>query len=246
MEPRFLKFIHVRIIGESGPLGSPFRTRVTRLLSATVLLAGCLALAGCRLPSTSAIVRFPPHESPLIAPSSSGDLAKVAALLQDGADANAPGKFGGTALSFSVSGRHQDVAELLLDHGANVNATNSAGWSALFYADDERMAELLIARGADVNAKDLSGVTPLWDVARPELLGVVKVLLAHGADVNARSRYGDTPLHARGLSKDMAEILLAHGADLNARNNHGETPLQTAMAQHNEETVKFLLAHGAR
>jgi ankyrin repeat protein len=44
----------------------------------------------------------------------------------------------------------------------------------------------------------------------------------------------------------MAEILLAHGADLNARNNHGETPLQTAMAQHNEETVKFLLAHGAR
>jgi cytohesin len=85
----------------------------------------------------------------------------------------------------------------------------------------------------------------LWDVGRPELLDVVKVFLAHGADVNARSRNGDTPLHARDISKEMAELLLTHGADINATNNHGETPLQTAVAQHNHETVKFLMANGA-
>lgn len=235
----------VRVIGEGYLIGSQFRNRVTQLMSATALLAGFLTIAGCGLPTTSSIVRFPRHEPPLIAPSSSGDKTKVEALLKGGADVNAPGKFGGTALSFAVSGHHKDVAELLLENGANVNSTNSAGWSALFYAGDEGMAELLIAHGADVNAKDHTGVTPLWDVARPEMLGLVKVLLAHGADVNARSRNGDTPLHAWDISKDMAELLLAHGADINARNNNGETPLQIAVAQDNDETVKFLIANGA-
>jgi len=217
----------------------------TQLELAIILITGCLAVPGCGLPSASSTVRFPPREPSLIAAASSGDIAKVESLLKDGADVNALGKFGGTALSFAVSGHHKDVAQLLLDHGANVNSTNTAGWSALFYASDEDMADLLIAHGANVNARDSTGVTPLWDVARPELQGVVKVLLAHGADVNTRSRNGDTPLHAWDISKEMAELLLAHGADINAKNNNGKTPLQAAIDEHNDETVKFLVAHGA-
>lgn len=126
---------------------------MTRPKLATVLIPSCLAIAGCSLPSTSSIVRFPPHQPPLITASSSGNNAKVEALLKDGADVNALGKFGGTALSFAVSGHHKDAAELLLDHRANVNSTNSTGWSALFYADDEGMAELLIAHSADAHTR---------------------------------------------------------------------------------------------
>jgi ankyrin repeat protein len=41
------------------------------------------------------------------------------------------------------------------------DSTNSAGWTALFYADDEGMAELLIAHGADINARNNNGETAL-------------------------------------------------------------------------------------
>jgi len=57
-----------------------------------------------------------------------------------------------------------NIAALLLGHGANVNATDGEGKTALHFAAQQgtlQAVEWLLKNGADVNAKDNKGTTPL-------------------------------------------------------------------------------------
>ena len=56
------------------------------------------------------------------------------------------------------------------------------------------IVELLIAKGADVNAKSDDGWTSLHDAASIGHNEIVELLIAKGADVNAKNNYGNTPL----------------------------------------------------
>ena len=56
------------------------------------------------------------------------------------------------------------------------------------------VAELLIAKGADVNAKNDNGVTPSHLAAQKGHNEVVELLIVKGADVNAKTESGGTPL----------------------------------------------------
>ena len=108
------------------------------------------------------------------------------------------------------------------------------------------VAELLLAHGADVNAKNNNGSTPLHFAAALGHKDVAELLLAHGADVNAKNKGGSTPLHfAAALGhKDVAELLLAHGADVNAKNNNGWTPLYYAVSGGHKDVAQLLRQHG--
>ncbi len=123
-----------------------------------------------------------------------------------------------------------------------------------------------LANGADVNAKNNSGYTALasaaglnytMDVSEPfhdadggDHIGVVRVLLDHHAEVNARNDEGETPLMDAAefcAPKRVVELLLQHGADVNAKDNAGYTALMDA-AQSSWDTndiMKTLLEHGA-
>jgi hypothetical protein len=128
-----------------------------------------------------------------------GDAAKVSKLLRRGANPNAK-EDGSTPLHLAVLKEHADIAKLLLEHGA------------------------------DVNAKDKYGGTPLHRAVLTEDADVVTLLLEHGADVNAKDKYGGTPLHlaaAKGHA-DIARLLLEHGADPSIKDNEGSTPLDIA------------------
>jgi len=101
------------------------------------------------------------------------------------------------------------MADFLLAQGANVNATDSKGDSALHgmasnFDFNVAVAEWLLAHSADVNAKDMKGWTPLHDAVLLYGGGLisVKFLLEHGAEVNAKDNNGATPLHLLG-SKDF-------------------------------------------
>ena len=57
----------------------------------------------------------------------------------------------------AVSSGHEEVVQLLLSHGANVNHVNEIGVSSLHYAASKnrlRIASLLLNAGALVNAVD--------------------------------------------------------------------------------------------
>lgn len=58
------------------------------------------------------------------------------------------------------------------------------------------IAELLIASGADVNAKDKYGCTALHFAASMNKCDVLRFLVASGADVEARDEDGHTALHS--------------------------------------------------
>ncbi|KAE8963133.1 hypothetical protein PR003_g30589 [Phytophthora rubi] len=92
-----------------------------------------------------------------------------------------------------------------------------------------QMARLLLEHGADVNAANTATATPLHHAMRRYDLELMDVLLAHGVDVNQRNRFGDTPLHQAArlaLLPIMWQKLLEHGADLTAEDRGGQTPME--------------------
>ena len=80
------------------------------------------------------------------------DSKAVLALLEKGADANAPFPIVGTrALMVAAAHGHTDTVQALLDAGADVNAKDVTGWTALHAAafkGDPEIVQLLLDHGA--------------------------------------------------------------------------------------------------
>src|SRR5687767_4546858 len=80
---------------------------------------------------TSAQTPAPPQSAPaplaeeLWAATRAGDVARVTAALDKGADVNAKTRYGATALSFAADRGNVELVKLLIARGANVNAQDS-------------------------------------------------------------------------------------------------------------------------
>lgn len=98
-------------------------------------------------------------------------------------------------------------------------------------AAGKEVAELLIQAGANVNGRSGSGdQTPLHMAARRGNVNVAEALLNAGADIEARDTKGETPLR-RAVNcghPEFAKLLLERGANPNAADKNGKTPLQSA------------------
>jgi hypothetical protein len=107
-----------------------------------------------------------------------------------------------------------------------------------------------LAAGANVNAQDEHGWTALMFAVLRSDVDLVRLLLQHGADVNLKTNEGNTALtEAYGEPLEMFRLLLDHGADVNVMAG-GETPLQSAMGAvargvGDPEVVNLLRSHGA-
>jgi len=148
------------------------------------------------------------------------------------------------------------TVKALLANGANVNAKDIDGKTALMYASAGvtvvkpdynqvgggiivtlkegciDVVKALLANGANVNAKDINGWMPLM-IASTQTKGhsdIVKALLANGANVNAKTNKGDTALMiASGTGHvDVVKALLGNGANVNAKDIDGNTALKVA------------------
>jgi ankyrin repeat protein len=113
----------------------------------------------------------------------------------------------------ALDGDTQQV-EQLLTQGADVNAQNNNGKTALMTAaewDHKKICELLLASGAHVNAQDNDDNPALTLAAINDHKEICELLIAKGADVNAQSKYGNTALMRtiiRGYQK-ICELLIA-------------------------------------
>ena len=118
------------------------------------------------------------------------------------------------------------------------------------FSQDPRALELLLNHGANINAEDADGAQPLHIAAgfssRPD---IIPLMLNRGARLEAQDNNGFTPLHwaaANAVSPATAHMLLRRGADLEARSAKGLTPLLAAANFSGSEAVlKLLLDAGA-
>lgn len=114
------------------------------------------------------------------------------------------------------------------------------------FADGVRF---LAARGADVNAVNEFGDSALVDVAGLGLADIADILVNHGADPNASSSITGNPLHAAAFFGHAAVVsrLLAAGAVGTYRTRRGESifdAVRDAPAVHREELLAVLASHG--
>ena len=94
----------------------------------------------------------------------------------------------------------------------------------------------LIDQGADVNARNFKGQTALHCAARAGFVDIVTLLLAHGAAVDAIDAKGETPLastlrstvKSRERLREVARLLVREGADLNREDLRGHSPRRIA------------------
>ncbi|KAH7165757.1 ankyrin repeat-containing domain protein [Dactylonectria macrodidyma] len=166
-------------------------------------------------------------------------------------------------LQLSVLKGDLGIAELLLNAGANPNAVDAVGTTALQLLCSKshqssvqslEMATLLLRRDADVNApagRNRYGSTALQAAANYGDAALVSLLLEHGADPNAPlcDKGGRTALQAAAESGNLDLVLLfiAMGQSINAdaAGEEGLTCLQAAALSGNLELVSMLLQLGA-
>ncbi|CAG9335754.1 unnamed protein product [Blepharisma stoltei] len=113
--------------------------------------------------------------------------------------------------------------------------------------DCPEAAELLLDHGADIEAMDDSGNTPLCIAASTKAENSLKLLIARGGNVYHQNSYGYPPLHQacyRG-HVDCVQILLDYGVDINSKCKNGWTSLEDSIHFNKEKVVDLLLSRNA-
>ena len=195
--------------------------------------------------------------SPLSSAGVNGDFVEMAQLLvENGARVNKPSPTGWYPLRTAAGRGNIKVTSYLLARGADPNAADRAGFTALYSAAGSdygvSTAEALLSSGANPNTKNIHGSTALHQAASQGAIKVIELLFANKADVNAANNEGYTPLHGavsygnNDTRKTVVEILLKSGANVNAKTSRdGETPFHKAISRGDIEIVSLLLKYGA-
>lgn len=159
---------------------------------------------------------------------------------------------GGSSLVEAVKARDGAKARALIAQGADVNAADGDGSTALHWAasqGDLALTEALLKAGARVSAVTrIGGMSPLFMAARNGNPAIVSALLKAGASATEANANGTTVLMiaASAGSGPSVKLLLDAGADPNAKDaTNGQTALMFAAARNSVEPIRMLLAHKA-
>ncbi len=162
-------------------------------------------------------------ETPIMTCAASGSASAVRMLVARGADVNAkePSQ-NQTALMWAAGERHPDVVQVLVEHGADLQAHTRKGFTALHFA----------AREGDLES--------------------TRVLLAAGANINVRSQPEPAePASAEGRRTGRTASGAAaagggpRGPAYQATVSAGSTPLLVATVRGHVPLALFMLDHGA-
>lgn len=162
---------------------------------------------------------------------------------------------GNTPLHYAAEWNLKDALSSLIQKGANVNAVNSNGESALFSAvkaDSPEIIQLLVENGIITDTRsnltrDHLGNTPLHYAVKWNSLNAAQSIISLGFDVNSQNLSGKTALSdsARSGKIEMTQLLIQFGANVNSADISGKTALIDSIQSGNEEMISLLLQNGA-
>ena len=174
------------------------------------------------------------------------------ALALSGCLAVAPGAAQAPGIIDAVKQGNVDAVRTLIKDGADVNAAQGDGATALHWAaraGNAELVQMLLYAGANVMATTrLGAYTPLMMAAQGGHSAAVAALITGGADVNATSTTGTTPLMFAAESGDTRTVtmLIEGGSEVEAREQAMEqTALMFAAAYNRVDVVKLLIERGA-
>jgi ankyrin repeat protein len=190
------------------------------------------------------------NKSPLAAALRSGHIQVAELLHQHGAVLHI-GSQGRTLLHAASNDGLMDVAQWLLNIGADANAQEDDHTTPLHLAAANGHLELvrtLLGHTVDVNAATTGFInTPLNGASRGGHVDVVRLLIQNGANVNAEVGRYWTPLHCASASGnvEIVQLLIQHGADVNTWDENHQKPLHVASSRGAATTVQLLIQLGA-
>ena len=164
---------------------------------------------------------------------------------------NARGGFYASPLGVALGREYFDIAQLLYEHGADVDVLGHMDGTPLraaSYRGNRKIVEWLLSHGANLNLHGGYEIsTPLNMAALNGQVEICQILLQHNADQNASDSYGRTPLHEASIRGhiDVVRLLLDHGVDVNSLDNNLSTALHLASEQGHVDLAQVLLEHGA-
>mmetsp|Transcript_10021 Transcript_10021/g.13110 ORF Transcript_10021/g.13110 Transcript_10021/m.13110 type:complete len:808 (+) Transcript_10021:69-2492(+) len=175
-------------------------------------------------------------------------------LEKAGADVNAKEKNMRTSLHLAAAYGYVEIIEVLLEHGANIDDQDSAGFSPLCDAASrgkKNALRLLLSEGADPTIRGWNGNTFLHLASAngndPNLIGfILEKINREILPIDSKNFYGYTPLHlaVKSGSIHVVEKLLQEGAAVNERTYLGDTALHIATQSLRENFVECILKHG--
>lgn len=138
------------------------------------------------------------------------EIVKILIEAEAGVDIKST-KYGKTAL---IMASNPDIAQLLIDAGADINATDHDVQTALMMAANPDIAQFLINAGADINATDKDGNTALilnagknkLTTSDSNISEIFKLLIDNGADLNLKNAKGRDAMFFAEQAKDQDQI----------------------------------------
>ncbi len=152
-----------------------------------------------------------------------------------------------TLLMHAITFKNFEFVKLLLDYGANPNATNNDKITPLMYAANFGCLEIidyLISKGALINACDRYNKTPLVYAIEKYNDLAAKFLIVNGADINDVSCAATFMIAARTEDLQLLKIFLDLGINQNACNKGG-TALINAIKAKSIPAIVLLLKYWA-
>jgi ankyrin repeat protein len=109
----------------------------------------------------------------------------------------------------------------------------------------DEIADMLIEAGADINALDAYGWRPIHWASRSNNVHGIQTLLDLGVDPNTRIGAAECSpcilVAIAAQSLEAVKYLAAHGADINAQNEEDETALASSVIHNSHNCLRFFL-----
>jgi len=223
------------------------KTKLARKIAYILIIIVCLGVFGSLIVLALAINSiqqghpYPPtplHEAAFI-----GDINTVKLYLNSPSEINKLGsetsRSPDTPLSLASSAGHKEIAELLIEHGADLNLCSPINCaSACGHID---IVKLLLEKGAKFDKSTVESAIESGNVE------IIKLLIEHGFDIKNVPAGERSVLHYASLRGrfEVVKFLVKSGADINLKDSKGMTASDLASAFGYKDIVEFLAKSGA-